>query len=317
MPDDPLDIVLSYHEQTKHHLQRHARSLGYLDWATQPDPFRRYDGAQRIALNHVPPTDEPRFDQLGGLSNLASRPVSRQTISQLFYDSLALSAWKQAEANRWALRVNPSSGNLHPTEGYLVAGAIDGLSETPAVYHYAPFDHSLEMRRTLTDETWCGLMRSLPPDAVLVGLTSIYWRESWKYGERAFRYCQHDVGHAIAAVTYAASVLGWRASLLASVNDDDLAVLLGVQDQSGPGAEHPDCLLVVYPTGSASRAGPDAADCVALPAETLSVLHEVPPGRRRMGRGDIEAAVLHKRRDRFCDLFGQGGRRRRVSERRA
>jgi len=23
--------------------------------------------------------------------------------------------------------------------------------------------------------------------------TSIFWREAWKYGERAFRYCQHDV----------------------------------------------------------------------------------------------------------------------------
>ena len=30
-----------------------------------------------------------------------------------------------------------------------------------------------------------------------VGLTSITWREAWKYGERAFRYCQHDVGHAL------------------------------------------------------------------------------------------------------------------------
>ena len=35
----------------------------------------------------------------------------------------------------------------------------------------------------------------------LVALTSIHWREAWKYGERAFRYCQHDLGHAIAAVS--------------------------------------------------------------------------------------------------------------------
>ena len=29
-----------------------------------------------------------------------------------------------------------------------------------------------------------------------MALTSITWREAWKYGERAFRYCNHDVGHA-------------------------------------------------------------------------------------------------------------------------
>ncbi|TVR64991.1 MAG: hypothetical protein EA420_04215 [Candidatus Competibacteraceae bacterium] len=32
--------------------------------------------------------------------------------------SLGLSAWKQHRGSRWALRCNPSSGNLHPTEGY-------------------------------------------------------------------------------------------------------------------------------------------------------------------------------------------------------
>jgi len=31
-----------------------------------------------------------------------------------------------------------------------------------------------------------------------LALTSIPWREAWKYGERAFRYCQHDLGHALA-----------------------------------------------------------------------------------------------------------------------
>ena len=42
------------------------------------------------------------------------------------------------------------------------------------------------------------------PDMLLVVLSSIHWREAWKYGERAYRYCQHDAGHAIAATRYAA-----------------------------------------------------------------------------------------------------------------
>ena len=43
--------------------------------------------------------------------------------------ALALSAWKQAGGARWALRVNPSSGNLHPTEGQVLVGGIAELGE--------------------------------------------------------------------------------------------------------------------------------------------------------------------------------------------
>jgi hypothetical protein len=44
------DRVREYHDTTKHHFHRFARSAGYLDWATQPDPFRRFDGAEPIDL---------------------------------------------------------------------------------------------------------------------------------------------------------------------------------------------------------------------------------------------------------------------------
>src|SRR5919201_3357216 len=46
----PEDVVFAYHERTKHHLHRYAASPGFMDWATQPDPFRRYDGAPLVRL---------------------------------------------------------------------------------------------------------------------------------------------------------------------------------------------------------------------------------------------------------------------------
>ena len=42
--------VLDYHQRTKHHLTQYARSSGYLDWATQPDPFRTFADAARTYL---------------------------------------------------------------------------------------------------------------------------------------------------------------------------------------------------------------------------------------------------------------------------
>src|SRR5215467_5348539 len=41
---NPVETVIQYHVQTKHHFHRYARAAGYLDWANQPDPFRRYEG---------------------------------------------------------------------------------------------------------------------------------------------------------------------------------------------------------------------------------------------------------------------------------
>lgn len=249
LPLTGLETVLAYHERTKHHLDSYARSLGYMDWDTQPDPFRRYDGAEILFLEEVPPTPEPFYDNVYWPGATEPRPVDRASVSQFFYDSLALSAWKEFGPSRWSLRVNPSSGNLHPTEGYLLAGAIPGLSDTPALYHYSPFHHGLEVRTPISNRDWSGLTRNLPSGIFLLGLTSIHWRESWKYGERAFRYCNHDVGHAIAAVTLAASVLGWKANMLEGWTDPELSVLLGIADQSGVEAEHPDCLFGIYPAG--------------------------------------------------------------------
>ena len=247
--DDAPQIIRAYHARTQHHVYSYARALGYLDWAAQPDPFRRYTDAARVPLPLLRPDGMAEGsvrwpDVCAG--RVPPAAVNLASIAQLFEDSLALSAWKKAGSNRWALRVNPSSGNLHPTEGYLVCGPVSGLSDTAAVWHYAPDEHALERRATLPNEVWQAIARDVPADALLLGLTSIAWREAWKYGERAYRYCMHDVGHALGALGYAAATLGWKATLV-PLADAKLAALLGVDDEAGaPEAEHPDCLVVIH-----------------------------------------------------------------------
>ncbi|MBI2924392.1 MAG: SagB/ThcOx family dehydrogenase [Verrucomicrobia bacterium] len=245
----PLQQIFGYHEATKHHFHRYARALGYLDWATQPNPFRRYSGVPLIRLKKIPPAPEPLYD-CGFLPGyVAPAPLDFESISQLFYDSLALSAWKSIQTAIWSLRVNPSSGNLHPTEGYLICGPLRGIGDAPMVCHYTPEEHALEVRAEFPLSTWRDLTRDLPPGAILVGLTSIHWREAWKYGERGYRYCQHDAGHAIAALSIAAAGLGWQAGLLEELGTEQVSHLLGVFDPQGVEPEQPDCLLAVCPQG--------------------------------------------------------------------
>lgn len=252
-PADALATIRAYHARTQHHVYAYARALGYLDWATQPDPFRRYAGAARVRLPLRRPDGRVRFAEVCA-GSVVPVGVDVVSVAQLFEDSLALSAWKKAGGNRWALRVNPSSGNLHPTEGYLVCGPVAGLSETAAVWHYAPDEHALERRATLSTEAWAAVARDVPADALLVGLSSIAWREAWKYGERAYRYCMHDVGHALGALCYAAAALGWKATLV-PLADAKLAALLGLEAaSSSPEAEHPDCLVAIHREEPASAA---------------------------------------------------------------
>jgi len=244
-PPTPLEIVRAYHERTKHGFQRYATGPLELDWATQPDPFRRFAGAPEIPLALPPAGGGPDYGPALVEGSVSPVALDASSVSRLLYDSLAISAWKEAGASRWALRVNPSSGNLHPTEGYLLLPAIAGIGAAPGVYHYAPREHLLERRAVLPAELWDAL--GVPAGGLLVALSSIHWREAWKYGERAFRYCQHDVGHAIAAVAVGAAALGWRARLIDGPATRDVGRLLGLGEPSGPEAEYPDGLLALGP----------------------------------------------------------------------
>ncbi len=251
---DAVELALHYHETTKHHPHRYARSSGCMDWAMQPDPFRRYQDAPHVPLALAPPMDSPSYDALFELRSIAPHSVCLESISEFFQYSLALSAWKEYQETRWALRINPSSGNLHPTEGYIAVGPVPGMTGTPGVFHYAPKAHMLEQRCKMEADVWDRLAEGFPGETFLVGLSSIHWREAWKYGERAYRYCQHDVGHALAALSFSAALQGWGVWPLNQVSDAEIADLLGLdrtQDFEHADPEHPDLLVAVTPSTEA------------------------------------------------------------------
>jgi len=302
---DPVTIALHYHERTKHHPFRYARSLGYLDWDSQPDPFRRFEGARLVPLPRpasaeaappgplVDPLEEarldasdtsPPYDTLFAGGPEPPRPLSGESLSELLFFSLALSAWKSIPGATWSLRVNPSSGNLHPTEATVVAPEIPGLTAEAGVFHYAPREHALEERTRLAPGVHPGLVPGHPGPFLLLGLSSIHWRESWKYGERAYRYCQHDVGHAIASVRFAAALLGWTVRLVPA-SSAAISRLLGLDratDFPAEESEEADVLLVIDPRRGSDRSpvplARDAAETVARGtwhgrASTLSTEH--------------------------------------------
>ncbi len=243
-PSSPsaLDVVRGYHQRTKHNFYRYAPGPPELDWENQPDPFRHWEGATLLPLSLSDSLERPHWTvALEGRVEPAQ--LHAESLSRFLRDSLALSAWKEAGSARWSLRVNPSSGNLHPTEAHLLLPALDGLVGTPCVAHYAPKEHALELRCELGPDEWGQLSGAQEAGCFFVGLTSIHWREAWKYGERAYRYCQHDVGHALASLSLAAAGLGWEATMVDELSSDELSGWLGCSRTSWPEAEVPETLL--------------------------------------------------------------------------
>ncbi|HWF12471.1 MAG TPA: SagB/ThcOx family dehydrogenase [Candidatus Acidoferrales bacterium] len=281
--DDPQCGILNqdtqrlfdYHQATKHTYHSVRTSAHYLDWRNQPNPFRTFEGAPITVL---PP--EPGFPNVGTFATMGAlseraEAISENTsvghepmrldavwLSRLLWHSMAVSAWKKVpgSGSRYSLRVNPSSGNLHPTETYL---ALRGFSDIgDGLYHYRADLHALELR---SEGAWTQQLAqtlSIPwaADArLIVGLTAIFWREAWKYRERAYRYCCHDLGHAMMSILVAARALGLPGGAVAHFSDSRMTRTLGLD-----GGDEAPMIFLVFPQKSFS------APASVLPQETFA-----------------------------------------------
>ncbi|WP_019614304.1 SagB/ThcOx family dehydrogenase [Psychromonas ossibalaenae] len=232
-------IVKHYHQETKHFPDHPARSSGYMDWQNQPAPFRDYLGAPQIKLPLQQQERSLSYQTLYQADLVPAAEVSLNTIAIMLELGMGLSAWKKYGDTQWALRMNPSSGNLHPSECYLVLPEC--AQQKASVCHYQPYLHVLEETALLnTEQAEC--FKTLDGFALI--LTSIAWREAWKYGERAYRYCQLDLGHALGSLRYACQLNGWKMTMLPQVDEHCLDHFLGLEnrDRHNSEAEHGACL---------------------------------------------------------------------------
>jgi SagB-type dehydrogenase family enzyme len=211
---------LEYHELTKHSRESVQRTRHYLDWANMPNPFRHYEGVPVLDLPADPPP--PQISALEVLESNAGSTLAgngAEFLSQLTFYSASISASKRVPSTgaTYALRVNPSSGNLHPTEFHFCTRGLIGWPN--GLYHYRPSSHMAEQRGI--GDFAAKLVNNSSP--LIFVLTSIAWREAWKYRDRAYRYCLHDIGHAWQALTLAARSMGCESFAQGHFPDDGVA----------------------------------------------------------------------------------------------
>ena len=83
-------------------------------------------------------------------------------------------------------------------------------------------------------------------------------RETFKYGERGFRYCCLDLGHAAAALGAAAAALGWRVAPTGATHEE-LSALLGVGRTEWRPLEDEEPALLLWVDGFAAASRPAQA----------------------------------------------------------
>ena len=72
---DAVTRVRTYHQRTKHMPGRYAPGPGTMDWANQPDPFRRFPGAPLVELPLVSDDRTPPYDSLFHSQQAPPRPL--------------------------------------------------------------------------------------------------------------------------------------------------------------------------------------------------------------------------------------------------
>ena len=251
-------VTLRYHDLTKHSYESVRRSRHTLDWANQPSTHKRYlDLEQHAPPRETLPGDLPPTLEL--LRRLAApeaqgqeRTLSgRGELSALCRLSYGITAQMSRPGLTYSLRAAPSAGALYPCELYVCLREVDGLAD--GLYHSAPSDHSLSCLRSgdflpvLQGAT--GNAPALEGADIVFAISTIWWRSSWKYRDRAYRYCLNDTGHLAGNVLLAACSLGYRPAVVYDFLDGEVNHLLRLYaarlDTARLDAEREGALLLV------------------------------------------------------------------------
>ncbi len=261
-----------YHRATSY--DRNSMSGHILDWSNQPSLFKSYVGQKLISL-----PDDHSFSS-ASLWEILSQKIRSQHSNDIDLALLArvlvlthtITAKARYGGVDFFYRSVASAGALYPFELYVAVLNVDGLS--PGLYHHQPFTRSLAvLRHGCPDEELSELIPGMSPPAtsVVFFISSIFFRSSWKYRERAYRYHLLDSGHLLENLTLAlkSEALSYRLAM----DFEDIAVnkFLGF-DQ-----EREACLAVVTVAGGDCRANLTAELPLDPPGPHLPVCSRVSP----------------------------------------
>jgi SagB-type dehydrogenase family enzyme len=249
-------IADHYHESTKLSLLALGRHLT-LRSPRPPGVFKPYPEAETVALpahrTRVGVATGRAIDRnRGPLPGFASEGLSLSDLATLLHATNGITGSVRQRGGIHFLRAAPSAGALYPTVTYVVARDVGGL---PAgLYHYAVDRrelHQLRLGGSVSDE-----LAALVDEGHYVGqapvtlvFASMFFRSSWKYRERSYRYSSIDCGHLAIQAALTAASLGLGARPIGRFDDGRVNALLGLDEDE-------ESALLVLPVGRPSPRPP-------------------------------------------------------------
>jgi SagB-type dehydrogenase family enzyme len=238
-----IKYALDYHEATKHSEISLMTSRHYLDLEDRPLPFKTYTELSSYPL----PLDFPR-PALNAISSISKiYPQSSETVTadaittvidikrvaELLFFSGGITREVRYPFSTFYMRAASATGALYPIELYIVCQDLTDLKA--GVYHFGPADFSLtqirkgDYRPELAAAAGDNLAIVTAPITII--LTSIAWRNAWKYQARSYRHWFWDSG-VIAANLLATTVsMELPTRLITGFVDDNVSRLLRLEDQ--------------------------------------------------------------------------------------
>lgn len=262
------ESILEYHGRTAY--DRHRMSGHALDWGSQPDVFKTYPGLETISLN------EPTALPTDSFSALIELDLTDSPVPEIDHDCLTLilrltqSLTAKARYGNvdFYYRSVASAGALYPFELYVGLSKVPGLDS--GLYHHSVADQGLTLLRAgnvnFALDGSVKTRRNTPPALVFL-LTSIFYRSSWKYRDRAYRYHLLDTGHLVENLALALAAVRVPFEVHYDFADESVNNLLAVD----PAREA--CLAVVSAWGKSI--GPSESVDLAQPENDLAAASRV------------------------------------------
>jgi SagB-type dehydrogenase family enzyme len=224
-----IKSAADYHFTTSYdrfNMQSHS-----LDWENQPNGFKIYPEKANLFL---PESMELPSKSLWELMQQTSDSVDTveldfNLLAQIFFLTNTLTAKTRVAGGHIYFRSAASAGALYPNEIYLGAYHIGDLE--PGIYHYDIGNMALASLRKSNFRGYSAEAFDMPADTNLIAtffITAIFFRSSWKYRARAFRYVLLDAGHVLENLILALKVTGLKFSIHYNFDDQAMGRLIGI-----------------------------------------------------------------------------------------
>jgi SagB-type dehydrogenase family enzyme len=250
-------------------------AIGEQNPEIEPAPFKVYTSLEPIVLPREPrSTGLTALEAIAATGDVAAETAipDLATVAHLLLRSNGvLKTWTSSWGREIVFRAAGCTGARYHLELYLVAGDLPGLAA--GVYHYSAEDHSLRLlragdfRAVVVEATGDEPATATAP-AIAVA-TSTFWRNAWRYQERAYRHVYWDTGTLFTSFLPVAADAGLPAEVVLGFADEPTNRLLDVD-----GEREAAVALIAFGRGAEPATSAPAVEPLNLPTKPISS-HEI------------------------------------------